>query len=79
MLYLYARRRISEGVFNCEEEDVHTLAGLSIQAELGDYNELTTPSLLKTKLGDYIPNQAKKLQKPKCVARTAPALFFVAV
>ena len=75
MLYLYARRRISEGVFNCEEEDVHTLAGLSIQAELGDYNELTTPSLLKTKLGDYIPNQAKKLQKPKCVARTARFIF----
>ena len=44
---------------------MHTLAGLAIQAELGDYNELTTPPLLKAKLGDYIPNQAKKLHKPK--------------
>ena len=65
LLYMHARKRISEGVFTCDEEDVHTLAGLAIQAELGDHNELTTLPLLKAKLGDYIPNQAKKLQKPK--------------
>lgn len=65
LLYMHAKRRISEGVFACDEEDVHTLAGLAVQAELGDYNELTTPPLIKAKLGDYIPNQAKKLHKPK--------------
>jgi myosin heavy subunit len=73
LLYMHARRRISEGVFSCDEEDVHTLAGLAIQAELGDYNELTTPQLLKVKLGEYIPNQAKKLHKPKYVHSDSPS------
>lgn len=65
MLYMHARKRISEGVFVCDEEDVQTLAGLAVQAELGDYDDVATPPTLKAKLGDYIPNQAKRLQTPK--------------
>eukprot|EP01048_Picozoa_sp_COSAG05_P021163 COSAG05_NODE_3811_length_1826_cov_12.856623_1_plen_47_part_10 len=41
--YSHAKQGVSDGVFVCEEEDVHTLAGLNLQVELGDFDPLDTP------------------------------------
>ena len=56
-------------MFVCEEEDVHTLAGLNLQVDFGDFEPLKTPARLQKKLGDYIPNHAKSLQVSACRQR----------
>ena len=64
MIFMHAKRRVSEGVYVCDEGDVFTLAGLQMQIDFGDHGMATEP-MLKAKLGDYIPNHAKKMQRPR--------------
>eukprot|EP01052_Picozoa_sp_SAG31_P026536 SAG31_NODE_2412_length_5746_cov_5.160439_3_plen_47_part_00 len=42
---MHAKRRVSEGVYVCDENDVFTLAGLQMQVDFGDYGMSTEAKL----------------------------------